>query len=100
MAKIPPQLAEAWKNAPEGTELGELILTKGAAAGPPKLTIQVNEAVDTAATNLPLDYTVENMTKKVPTLHPYSRLANGSVLLHGTVARTCNLQMERTERYK
>ena len=120
LARIPPKLARAWDNAPEGAVLGTLTFTKGspavgsskngAAKGAPplnrpgsiqqSLTVRVPEAFAKVAPDLPLDYSAEAMTKKVPVLHPFSRRSDGSVALHGTVQRSCNLQMLRTGRYR
>lgn len=71
-------------------------------AGAPKqsLTIKVNESFVDVVSDLPLDYSAEAMTKKVPVLHPFTRRPDGSVALHGTVARSCSLQMRRTDRYR
>lgn len=127
MARIPPKLATAWKDAPEGTVLGTLTFTKGApparkgagaaaksrpvggksggagggsAAPQQSLTIKVNESFVDKVSDLPLDYSAEAMTKKVPVLHPFTRRPDGSVALHGTVTRGCSLQMCRTDRYR
>ncbi len=67
-----------------------------------KLAIQVTEDLvpPEQQTDLPLDYTLTNITTKIPTQHPFSRSENGSIELHGTISRSCNLQMERTQRYR
>uniref|UniRef100_A0A7S4J172 TFIIF beta subunit HTH domain-containing protein n=1 Tax=Odontella aurita TaxID=265563 RepID=A0A7S4J172_9STRA len=125
MARIPSKLASVWKNAPDGTVLGTLTFTKGsppagkgsaaanrtnrrtnggsnAGGGPVKqsLTIKVPKSFTEKVPDLPLDYSAEAMTKKVPVLHPFTRRPDGSVALQGTVARSCSLQMIRTDRYK
>jgi hypothetical protein len=40
------------------------------------------------------------MTKKLPTLHPFTRNPNGSVKIHGTVTRTANLQVHQDANYR
>lgn len=128
LARLPPKLFQVWEEAPEGTLLGHLTFTKGTSAVPKnsstntsnnnnklssvatakpvqqKLAIQVKE--DTipshhSTSDLPLDYTITNLTTKIPTLHPFTRSENnGKIQIHGTISRSCNLQMERTERYR
>ena len=129
LIRIPQKLAQAWDSLPEGTELGELVFTKGgtranaAKSAPgtgtsvkPSLTVHVAEHVAESfrkstsnasasssrssaiqATNaLPLNYSLQAMTKKIPVLHPFSRNPRtGSIKLWGTVSRTANLQVER-----
>ena len=57
-------------------------------------------ASSTAAT-LPLHYSLQSMTKKVPVLHPMVRHAtNGSVQIWGTVSRTANVQVIQDARYR
>ncbi len=66
-----------------------------------KLAIQVNQDLVTEEqSDLPLDYTLTNLTTKIPHFVPFSREQNGKIQLHGTVSRSCNLQMERTQRYR
>mmetsp|Transcript_9744 Transcript_9744/g.14490 ORF Transcript_9744/g.14490 Transcript_9744/m.14490 type:complete len:315 (+) Transcript_9744:67-1011(+) len=66
-----------------------------------KLAIQVNQDLVTEEqSDLPLDYTLTNITTKIPHFIPFSREQNGKIQLHGTVSRSCNLQMERTQRYR
>lgn len=127
LIRIPPSLAHVWNKAPEGTELGDLVFTKG---GPPPagslkgtkptkpvLEIRVapemlqeedenNPDDDTPVVkhtelSIPLNYSMQAMTKKIPTLHPFSRNPqNGSVKLWGTVTRTANLQVEQDRNYR
>jgi hypothetical protein len=50
---------------------------------------------------LPLNYSLQAMTKRVPTMVPFTRNAqNGKVQLHGTVSRTANLQVEQDSNYR
>lgn len=50
---------------------------------------------------LPLNYSLQAMTKKIPTMHPFVRNPkNGSVKLLGTVTRTANLQVEQGTAYR
>mmetsp|Transcript_5307 Transcript_5307/g.7907 ORF Transcript_5307/g.7907 Transcript_5307/m.7907 type:complete len:310 (-) Transcript_5307:69-998(-) len=121
MARVPPKLAAVWADAPEGAVLGTLTFTKGGPisknSGPgPKptttannmnknqakqsLSVSVSPEFANAAPDLPPTYTIEAMTKKVPVFHPFTRQQDGSVKLHGTVVRSCNLQMQRTEQYR
>ena len=131
LSRLPPKLATAWNDAPEGTVLGTLTFTKGTPSPKPgtktinsnntkavasskaavskapatrpipqKLSVQVSEEFTKETPDLPLDYTLTNLTTQIPTLHPFTRTPNGSIKLHGTVARSCNLQMERTQRYR
>mmetsp|Transcript_8176 Transcript_8176/g.15387 ORF Transcript_8176/g.15387 Transcript_8176/m.15387 type:complete len:291 (+) Transcript_8176:222-1094(+) len=113
LARLPPKLAEVWEQAPEGTLLGHLVFTKGTPKQssnvppntiqkivPQKLAISVSEDLAKDQSDLPLDYTLANLTTKIPSLYQFTRYPNGSVALHGTIARSCNLQMERTERYR
>mmetsp|Transcript_19 Transcript_19/g.36 ORF Transcript_19/g.36 Transcript_19/m.36 type:complete len:293 (-) Transcript_19:89-967(-) len=115
LLRIPPKLAKVWQDAPEGTVLGDLIFTKGGpskgsngngakrngSAVKPTFAITVPEELSENQPDLPLRYNFEAMTKKVPTLHPFTRRPDGSIKLHGTVTRSANLQMERTdERYR
>jgi hypothetical protein len=50
--------------------------------------------------SIPLEYTLQAMTKKLPTLHPFQRLANGSIKVAGTVTRTANLQVHQDSNYR
>ena len=118
MLRVPPKLAEAWEQVPEGTVLGELVFRKGdkAAKVKPSLEVHVNPDIanhtesavpassSTSTTNppppLPLQYSIQAMTKKLPTLHPFTRRPNGSIQLHGTVTRTGNLQVHQDESYR
>ena len=120
MIRIPPKLAELFETVPEGVELGELIFTKGGMKSAtdgtntvikPSLTVHISEdlvenytkAQPTAsATNkrgidpstLPLHYSLQAMTKKIPVMHPFVRQSQtGSCQLLGTVSRTGNLQV-------
>mmetsp|Transcript_7560 Transcript_7560/g.10268 ORF Transcript_7560/g.10268 Transcript_7560/m.10268 type:complete len:320 (-) Transcript_7560:201-1160(-) len=124
MARVPPKLSAAWADAPEGTVLGTLTFTKGGGPAPPrpsnnnkkqppnrniataknntaaKQSLTVSVSPEFANSDLPLGYSIEAMTKKVPVLHPFTRQQDGSVKLHGTVVRSCNLQMRRTDEYR
>jgi len=102
---IPTKLSDAWANVPEGTTLGTLTFTRGSAcnANPvikQSLIASVAPEFTSSKPDLPLDYSIEAMVKKVPTLHPFSRAADGSVKIEGKVSRTCNLQMLRSEKYR
>jgi len=112
LARLPPKLAQLWDEAPEGTLLGHLTFTKGNPKAnskePPqkrakvvrqKLAISVSEELANSQ-DLPLDYTISNLTTKIPTLHPFTRHDTGAVTVHGKISRSCNLQMERTQRYR
>ena len=109
MIKLPKALATAWEDAPEGTVLGSLTFTKGGATNGPqakrqktgtgaasssKITITVDSALADAQADLPVEYTLEAMTKKTPgALHPFTRNADGSVAIHGIVSRTATAQV-------
>jgi transcription initiation factor TFIIF subunit beta len=106
MVRIPPKLGHVWNEAAEGTVLGELVFTKGGKVNGDqkkaglKVLISQETLTDEQA-DLPLEYTIEAMTKRVPVLHPFTRNPDGSVVLHGTVSRTANLQMSQSdERYR
>ncbi|KAL3935423.1 MAG: hypothetical protein SGARI_002981, partial [Bacillariaceae sp.] len=104
MLRVPPKLAQAFENSPEGTVLGELVFRKGGGKGSkvkPSLEVHVepNVASDQDQT-LPLSYSLQAMTKKLPTLHPFTRNPNGSVKIHGTVSRTANLQVHQDASYR
>jgi hypothetical protein len=102
MLRIPPKLAQAWDDVPEGTVLGELVFRKGGklpgkATVKPGLDVHVNPEI---TKGLPQQYSLQAMTKKLPTLHPFTRHANGSVSIHGTVTRTGNLQVTQDANYR
>jgi len=121
MIRVPPKLASAWEDCPEGTILGELVFRKGGGKGSnlkkikPSLEVNVDQNVakfsiggngdsttiqDNQKQHLPLHYSLQAMTKKVPTLHPFTRHPNGSVKVHGTVTRTANLQVIQDAKYR
>jgi transcription initiation factor TFIIF subunit beta len=107
MVRVPQKLAELYKAAPPGTVLGELVFRKGGKQPngqtiKPSLSVHVKEELVKEDTSMPIDYTMEAMTKKVPVLHPFSRHPeNGRIELHGTVTRTANLQASRDDsRYR
>jgi TFIIF, beta subunit HTH domain/TFIIF, beta subunit N-terminus len=105
MLRVPPKLAKAFESSPEGTVLGELVFRKGGGSGPnklkPSLEVHVAEEIATDQDQtLPLQYSLQAMTKKLPTLHPFTRHPNGSVQLHGTVTRTANLQVHQDANYR
>mmetsp|Transcript_24038 Transcript_24038/g.56725 ORF Transcript_24038/g.56725 Transcript_24038/m.56725 type:complete len:323 (+) Transcript_24038:67-1035(+) len=121
MIRIPPKLASAWEDCPEGTVLGELVFRKGGGKGSnlkkirPSLEVNVNQNVANVSVGnggdsaiqqeqpkqqLPLHYSLQAMTKKIPTLHPFTRHPNGSVKVHGTVTRTANLQVIQDAKYR
>ncbi|KAL7520452.1 hypothetical protein ACHAWX_005171 [Stephanocyclus meneghinianus] len=110
MLKLPKALATAWEGAPEGAVLGTLTFTKGGGNnGPPqakrlktsasastssKISIEVDPAFAEIQSDLPVNYTLEAMTKKTPgTLHPFTRNADGSVAIHGVISRTATAQV-------
>jgi hypothetical protein len=111
MLKLPKALATAWEEAPEGTVLGTLTFTKGGGATGPqakrqktgaapaanassKITISVDPSLAEAQADLPVEYTLEAMTKKTPgILHPFTRNADGSVEIHGVISRTASAQV-------
>jgi hypothetical protein len=122
LLRIPPKLAAAIEAAPEGSVLGDLVFTKGGvnAKGQtvkPQFTVHIAEELSEAATattassssttkapyaNLPLQYSLQSMTKKVPVLHPVVRHpTDGSMQVWGTVSRTANVQVQQNdERYR
>lgn len=113
MLRLPPKLAEAWDQLPEGAVLGELVFRKGGKAmngNPaikPSLDVYVDPSVaevagggDNSTAPLPLQYSLQAMTKKLPTLHPFTRRPNGSVQVHGIVTRTGNLQVHQDANYR
>ena len=112
MIRLPNRLASAWEDAPEGTVLGTLTFTKGgglgSSGGPPtkrpktsspaasssKISITIDPKLAESQSDLPLEYTLEAMTKKTPgALHPFTRSADGSVTIHGIVSRTASAQV-------
>lgn len=110
MIKLPKTLAKAWEDAPEGTMLGTLTFTKGGrrgsgpqakrqktgggAANSSKIAIMVEPTLAEGQSDLPVDYTLEAMTKKTPgILHPFTRNMDGSVAIHGVVSRTATAQV-------
>ena len=118
MVRVPPKLADLWENVPEGTELGTLTFTKGSNNNNKRqktsisrtttkdvkqsLVIDVNPDLTSSSSSnndnnvVPLEYSCEALTKKVPTYHPFSRdTTTASITVHGTITRTCNLQMMR-----
>ena len=98
LLRIPTTLADVFRKAPDGSALGELVFTKGGKQGTstvkPSLRLQVQESL---LTEIPIQYDLEAMTKKVPVMHPFSRLNDGTVHIHGTVTRTANLQASRND---
>lgn len=109
MIRIPPTLASAWEASPPGSVLGELVFRKGGGKGPNLKKIKPSLEVKVAATiananktgaQLPLHYSLQAMTKKLPSLHPFSRNENGSVKIHGKVSRTANLQVVQDAKYR
>jgi hypothetical protein len=106
MLRIPPALAQAFDESPEGTVLGELVFRKGGGPNKVKPSLEVHVAECVASSdhdnqpNLPLQYSLQAMTKKLPTLHPFTRLPNGSIQLHGTITRTANLQVHQDANYR
>jgi transcription initiation factor TFIIF subunit beta len=104
MIRIPNKLASIWNDVPEGSILGELVFTKGGKIDgkivKPSLSIECEESL-VESTEIPLNYTMEAMTKKIPNLYPFSRNPNGTVTIHGTVSRTANLQASQDDpRYR
>jgi hypothetical protein len=107
MLRIPPTLAQAFEECPEGTVLGELVFRKGGGPNKIKPSLEVHVAASVASSDhdnqlstLPLQYSLQAMTKKLPTLHPFTRHPNGSIQLHGTVTRTANLQVHQDANYR
>lgn len=111
MIRLPNRLASTWDDAPEGTVLGTLTFTKGggtnhgappakrlktgaAAAASSKISITIDPNLSESQSDLPVNYTLEAMTKKTPgALHPFTRSADGSVAIHGKVSRTASAQV-------
>ena len=112
MIRVPQKLAELWDKAPEGTDLGELVFTKGGGPKKVKPSIKIKVAEDLQAqqqhnsgkpattTTIPLNYSLQAMTKKIPVMHPFVRNNNSSVQILGTVSRTANLQVEQDLNYR
>ena len=129
LARLPKNLATLWEDLPEGTLLGHLTYTKGTPitkpkkrkigeTQPPKPLIANNKPIpqklslsvsqDILKQNpkedhqtLPLDYTLTNLTTQIPKYHPFTRHPDtGAVELHGSISRSCNFQIERTQRYR
>lgn len=117
LAKLPPQLAQVIDEAPEGTLIGHLVFTKGAPKPvpgqnssssastqvnpiPQKMSIAILEELTHGAKDIPLDYTLTNLTAKIPSMYPFTRKEDGSVDIHGTIVRSCNMQIERSQRYR
>ena len=113
MIRLPNRLAAAWEEAPEGTVLGTLTFTKGGGgasqqpqakrrktsatdggAAPSKISITIDPTLAESQSDLPVNYTLEAMSKKTPgTLHPFTRGADGGVAIHGVVSRTASAQV-------
>lgn len=113
MIRLPNRLAAAWEDAPEGTVLGTLTYTKGGGTnangnganrpakrartgGPPssaKISISIDPDLAASQSDLPVNYTLEAMTKKLPALHPFTRSADGGVAIHGKVSRMASAQV-------
>jgi hypothetical protein len=104
MLRVPPKLADAWDKLPEGSVLGELVFRKGGKQNGdiirPSFDIHVAPPVAESNDTLPLQYSLQAMTKKLPTLHPFTRHSNGSVQVHGTITRTANLQVHQDSNYR
>ena len=131
MIRLPAKLAELWEKAEEGTELGELVITRGGTVPEtadgttktktikPSMTVHISETLvhdlATAGTAkhpsaaastkkspaMPLNYSLQAMTKKIPVMHPFVRNPNnGSCKLLGTVSRTANLQVDQDNNYR
>jgi hypothetical protein len=119
LIRIPPKLAQVMEAVPEGTEVGELVFTKGGKVPgsihpiKPSLTVHLREDAtqflpddeqsSSAASSsvVPLNYSLQAMTKKVPLLHPFTRNPKtGSVRLLGQITRTANLQVEQDSNYR
>eukprot|EP00571_Detonula_confervacea_P004782 CAMPEP_0172314586 /NCGR_PEP_ID=MMETSP1058-20130122/22874_1 /TAXON_ID=83371 /ORGANISM="Detonula confervacea, Strain CCMP 353" /LENGTH=316 /DNA_ID=CAMNT_0013028483 /DNA_START=1 /DNA_END=951 /DNA_ORIENTATION=+ len=110
MIRLPNRLASAWEDAPEGTDLGTLTFTKGgggsngapaakraktgAPASSSKISISIDSKIAESQLDLPVDYTLEAMSKKTPgALHPFTRGADGGVSIHGKISRTASAQV-------
>lgn len=104
MVRVPAKLASVWKDVPEGTVLGELVFKKGGKINgktvKPSISIECDESL-VESSEIPLNYTMEAMTKKVPNLYPFTRHKDGTVTIHGTVSRSANLQASQDDpRYR
>eukprot|EP00584_Thalassiosira_punctigera_P020173 CAMPEP_0172547996 /NCGR_PEP_ID=MMETSP1067-20121228/17412_1 /TAXON_ID=265564 ORGANISM="Thalassiosira punctigera, Strain Tpunct2005C2" /NCGR_SAMPLE_ID=MMETSP1067 /ASSEMBLY_ACC=CAM_ASM_000444 /LENGTH=316 /DNA_ID=CAMNT_0013335173 /DNA_START=29 /DNA_END=982 /DNA_ORIENTATION=- len=110
MIRLPNRLAAAWEEAPEGTVLGTLTFTKGggangarapqakrfktsAPASSSKISLTIDPNIAESQSDLPENYTLEAMTKKLPALHPFTRGADGGVSIHGKISRTASAQV-------
>jgi len=72
---------------------------KAAAGGASSSSAAAASSLTTGA--LPLNYSLQAMTKKVPVMYPFVRNPkNGSVKLLGQVSRTANLQVEQDKNYR
>jgi TFIIF, beta subunit HTH domain/TFIIF, beta subunit N-terminus len=132
LIRIPESVYNAWDKTPEGTELGDIVFTKGGTLADgtvckPSISVQLDETlmkkqmmtslearkkkkISNVANSravmtdqmIPLHYTLESMTKKVPVLHPFTRdSSSGRIAIFGTVSRTANLQVQRSDqRYR
>jgi hypothetical protein len=110
LIRIPQKLAEMIDAAPEGTDLGELVFTKGGKVPgeinpvKPSFSVHFSEHAakqESQTTQLPLNYSLQAMTKKIPLMHPFTRdPVNGSVKLLGQVTRTANMQVEQDSKYR
>lgn len=100
MIRVPQKLAQLIDNTAKGTELGELVFKKGGTVNgktiKPSLTVHITPPEDTKKDGgaLPVEYSMQAMTKKIPKLCPFVRNPNnGSCQILGTVSRTANLQV-------
>lgn len=127
LIRIPQAVYDIWDKTSEGTELGDIVFTKGGTLPngticKPAVSVQLDETLikkqialsaehkkkkkvsklSVADQIIPLHYTLESMTKKVPVLHPFVRdSSSGRITVFGTVSRTANLQVQRSdERYR
>jgi hypothetical protein len=51
-----------------------------------------------SSNSIPLRYTIEAMTKKIPVMHPFVRNQyDGTCTILGTISRTANLQVDQTD---
>lgn len=121
MIRLPNRLATAWDDAPEGSVLGTLTFTKGGgvtknsglgssaakraktdvtassnsqSSTSSKISITIDPSISDSQSDLPVTYTLEAMTNKTPgALHPFTRNADGGVLIHGKISRTASAQV-------
>lgn len=111
MIRLPNRLSGAWEDAPEGTDLGTLVFTKGvgnnngagarpakrtktnASASSSKLSLIIDPKIAESHPDLPCSYTLEAMTKRIPALYPFTRGADGGVAIHGKISRTSSAQI-------